>query len=379
MNAVGSQFPDIAVFGHYEAKGGVQRYFANMIKEWTADGYAVEVVNFRNGELFYPQELENLVSCVHLGVRNKFAATLKLWMYLFKKQPKVIISTAHIDNKIVSYLSYFPGIRTLRFVSVHNTYGKSGRRDHSGRARKVDETRRLYRYNHGVIAASGGIKSDLQDNIGLKDVPVHVVLNGAITRETLERSRERVDHPWLNDQQGIPVFITAGGLRQQKDHKNLIDAFAAVRSRKECRLIILGEGPLREELTERARKRGIAEDIDLYGFVDNPYAWMAKADCFVLSSLWEGLPTVLIEALSLGVPIVSTDCPSGPGEILQNGNYGKLVPMSDSEALANAIERTLTGEVEGFDPLKAVEPFMARYASRRYLQVFGLLEKGEST
>ena len=379
MNAADARTTDIVVFGHHEPKGGIQRYFANMIKEWIADGYTVEVVNFRDGELFYPQELEHLVSCVHLGVRNKFVAAFKLWKHLFKNQPKVIISTAHLDNKIVSYLNYFPGIKSQRFVSVHNTYGKSGRRDPSGLARKVEEIKKLYKLNHGVIAVSEGIQADLQENVGLKDVPVHVIWNGAITRETLERSRESVDHPWLSDTQGVPVLVTAGGLRQQKDHRTLIDSFAEVRSRKDCRLIVLGEGPLRDELEERAQEQGVAADVDLYGFVDNPYAWMAKADCFVLSSLWEGLPTVLIEALSLGVPIVSTDCPSGPREILQNGKYGKLVPMSDIEALADAIERTLSGEVENFDPRKAVEPFTARYASQLYLEVFGLLEKGEST
>jgi glycosyltransferase involved in cell wall biosynthesis len=265
-------------------------------------------------------------------------------------------------------------LNTKRFVVIQNNFVRSQRREDSAHTVKLNEVRKLYKRNDGVIVASQGIKDDLQQELGLKDVPIHVIWNAAITMHNFERAREPVDHRWLQNNRETPVIINVARLAPQKDLKTLIDAVSIVRQKRKCRLAILGKGPLRDELMEHARKRGLENDFDLPGFVDNPYAWMARADCFALSSIWEGFGIVLAEALSLGLPVVSTDCPSGPREILQDGRYGKLVPMQDSHALAEAIERTLNGDVEEFDPTEAVKRFTAEYASRRYLEAFGFLE-----
>jgi glycosyltransferase involved in cell wall biosynthesis len=137
------------------------------------------------------------------------------------------------------------------------------------------------------------------------------------------------------------VLVAVGRLHEQKDFQTLLRAFALVRARRSARLIILGEGPERPALEAGVAKLGLTEDVDLPGFVPNPYAFMAGASQFVLSSRYEGLPTVLIEAMACGCPVVSTDCPSGPGEILDNGKYGRLVPVGDAAALAEAMEATL--------------------------------------
>src|SRR5690606_37626457 len=133
-----------------------------------------------------------------------------------------------------------------------------------------------------------------------------------------------------------PVLVAAGRLVPQKNFPLLLAAFAQLRAQRPARLLILGEGRERPRLEAAAHELGIAADVALPGHVDNPYAAYARASLFVLSSDWEGLPTVLIEALACGCPIVATDCPSGPAEILQGGRYGSLVPMGDAAALAQA-------------------------------------------
>jgi glycosyltransferase involved in cell wall biosynthesis len=153
-------------------------------------------------------------------------------------------------------------------------------------------------------------------------------------------SSERLDHPWLV-QRDIPVVVGAGKLKPQKDFKTLLRAFAIVRQQRPVKLIICGEGRERDSLMGLARELGIETDVDLIGSVRNLYAVLARASVFVLSSAWEGLPNVLIEALACGCPVVSTDCPSGPAEILDNGAFGRLVPVGDAIRMADAIRQTL--------------------------------------
>jgi glycosyltransferase involved in cell wall biosynthesis len=132
---------------------------------------------------------------------------------------------------------------------------------------------------------------------------------------------------------------------KQKDFPTLINAFARLRQSRPARLLILGEGPERPMLEALLAQLGVEQDVSLPGFVKNPYPYMARASVFAMSSRWEGLPTVLIEALYCGAPIVATDCPSGPSEILRNGEIGRLVPMKEPTALAEAIKAALDGEV----------------------------------
>jgi glycosyltransferase involved in cell wall biosynthesis len=146
------------------------------------------------------------------------------------------------------------------------------------------------------------------------------------------------------------VLIAVGRLQIQKDYPTLLRAFAQVRQKRPVRLLILGEGKERPMLEELIKTLGVEEDVSLPGFVMNPFAYMARASLFVLSSRWEGLPTVLIEAMCCGTPVVSTDCPSGPREILREGQYGQLVPVGEPTALARAIETTLDAKASSPPP-----------------------------
>jgi glycosyltransferase involved in cell wall biosynthesis len=164
-----------------------------------------------------------------------------------------------------------------------------------------------------------------------------------VTPELQQKVREHFEHPWFGP--GLPaVILSVGRLTSQKDFCTLIKAFAKVRQTNPSRLLILGDGEDRSALETLVDQLGLREDVSLPGFVANPYPYMTRADVFVLSSRWEGLPGVLIEALYCGAPLVSTDCPSGPREILADGKYGKLVPVGNMDRLAQAIEATLNSK-----------------------------------
>jgi glycosyltransferase involved in cell wall biosynthesis len=180
-----------------------------------------------------------------------------------------------------------------------------------------------------------------------------------------------VEHPWLA-KDAPPVVLGVGRLTEQKDFPTLLCAFTEVAKQRDARLIILGEGQLREALREQARQLGIADKVAFPGFTDNPWAWMRRSAVFVLSSRWEGSPNTLTEALALGTPVVSTDCPSGPRELLSGGDIAPLVPMGDITALSEAILSTLSNPPEAATLVNAVKDYHQDVSAKGYLDALGL-------
>ena len=212
---------------------------------------------------------------------------------------------------------------------------------------EVGQSRRaIRRYRHlsaratHFVGVSQGISRGLAEVIKVPDERITTIYNPAITPDLHARAAEQPDHPWLRDD-GAPVVLAVGKLERQKDYPSLVKAFARLAARRPCRLVILGEGSKRKEIEGLVEESKLTDRVSLPGWVENPFAFMARASLFVLSSRWEGLPTVLVEALTCGCPCVSTDCPSGPAEILLNGDIGPLVPVGDDAALAEAMGRVL--------------------------------------
>jgi len=187
-----------------------------------------------------------------------------------------------------------------------------------------------------VVSVSKGVGCDLISNFGLQANKVRTIYNPIINSELYDLGQKSISHPWFEPQQP-PVILAVGRLSFEKDYPTLIRAFQRVRQQRSVRLLILGEGGERSKLEGLVRALGLGEDVELPGFVPNPYAFMRKASCFVLPSLFEGFGNVLVEALAMGCPVVSTDCPTGPTEILEGGKWGTLVPVGDYEAMAAAI------------------------------------------
>jgi glycosyltransferase involved in cell wall biosynthesis len=250
-------------------------------------------------------------------------------------------------------------------VIEQNTLSEAARNGKSRRDRIMPRmVSRFYPWADYVVGVSEGVTEDLVELTGLRREKMRVIFNPIVTPDIGEKARAPVDHPWFGD--GSSVFVAAGRLRPQKDFPTLLRAFEQVRAKRPARLLVLGEGPERERLEALVRELRITEDVSLHGSTTNPYAYMARACAFVLSSRWEGLPTVLIEAMSCGVPVIATDCPSGPREILANGRYGKLVSVGDADGLALAMEAALDGKLSP-PPAESWRPYALETVVDEYL------------
>jgi glycosyltransferase involved in cell wall biosynthesis len=261
---------------------------------------------------------------------------------LRQEHPDSLIASIGHANVVALCARVLAGASTRIVVTEHLNTSVS---DKGRRPLPLRAVRRLagilYGWADEVVAVSEGVADDM---VRCRLVPsrkhIKVIYNAVVSPELHERAKAPVEHHWFAPGER-PVLLTVGRLTAQKDHTTLLKAFASLRQRRSARLLILGEGEARPQLEDLIATLGLREDVNLPGFVENPYAYMSRSAGFVLSSAWEGLPTVLIEALALDVPVVSTDCPSGPREILKNGAFGALVPVGDAPALAAAMERML--------------------------------------
>ncbi len=313
---------------------------------------AVDLVLVR-AEGQYLDRVPREVRIVDLRARRTIAAIAPLIRYLRSVRPQALVSAMDHVNLVALWARSLAGVDARVAVVIQNTLSMTKRHTPLRRERILPAlARRYYPKADEIVAVSQGVAEDFAEAAHLPRERIRVIFNPMVTPEMLARGREEPEHPWLRganaekDSAGKPgaappVVIGVGRLTPQKDFGLLIRAFASVRQRRPARLLIFGEGEERPRLEALIRKLGIEADAQLPGFASNPFACMARCGVFVLSSGWEGLPGVLIEALAQGCPLVSTDCPSGPREILDGGRYGALVPTGDAAALADAIARTL--------------------------------------
>ena len=212
-------------------------------------------------------------------------------------------------------------------------------------AAQLARARALYPAARAVAAVSRGVAGQAVALLGLEARRVRAIYNGFQAARVRQLSAEDPAHPWFSAG-GPPTILTVGRFSPEKDHRTLIEAFARVRRGRAARLVVMGPGRARDRAALRAaaRRLGVAADVDVVDFDENPYRYMRRAAAFALSSRWEALPGVLIEALACGAPVASTDAPFGPAEILDRGRWGALAPVGDAAGLAAAIERALDGD-----------------------------------
>lgn len=242
--------------------------------------------------------------------------------------------------------------------------------------RETRQIRDAYGRLDGIVAVSESVAQDLRRTFGVSRVPMTVLPNAVIPEDFARLADLPCPHPWLAAGQP-PVVLAIGGLRQVKDFGTLIRAFARLCERLDSRLAILGAGKERARLLGLAKRLGVAERVDLPGFVANPFPYLARAAVLALSSRREGLGNVLVEAMALGTPVVATDCPGGVRNLLQDGRLGPLVPVGDAPALAAALERTIRAAAAGTldrDALRrAAQPYRLLPAARARLDFFETL------
>jgi glycosyltransferase involved in cell wall biosynthesis len=367
MSARSTKPGPIAFFLPSVRGGGAQRVIVNLVQGITERGLPVDVVLAAADGVFLDQ-LPPSVRVVDLRAGRLLRSLGPLTGYLRREQPKALVSSMSHANVVALWAAKLARRSTPVMVTVHNTMSESTRRGGLLAGRFEPHLLRVfYPWASCVVAVSRGAADDLAGTTGLPRERVEVVYNPVITPALLALAREAPDHAWFAPGQP-PVILGVGRLTRQKDFPSLIRAFAEVRRRRPARLIILGEGEDRPALEALIADLAVTEDVAIPGFRDNAMAYMAHSAAFVLSSAWEGLPTVLIEALAAGTRVVSTDCPSGPREILREGRLGALVPVGDSAALARAILDTLDRPADPV-PADALTPFTRDAAVDHYLRL----------
>ncbi|MDL1866635.1 glycosyltransferase [Betaproteobacteria bacterium PRO4] len=360
---------DVSLFVPSLRGGGAERVMVMLANGFADRGLKVDLV-LAQAEGPYLSEVSSSVRVVDLRSRRVLASLPGLVRYLRKVRPEAMLSALNHANVIAVMARILAGTDVRLIVSEHNNLSMSSSRSQNWRSRLIPPLMRsMYRKATGVIAVSKGVADDLAMAINFPRDRITVVYNPVVTPELIEKSQKPLSHSWLEGGKP-PVILGVGRLTPQKDFATLIHAFARVRVKYDCRLVILGEGELRVELEQLVASLGIADSVLLPGFVENPFAWMGRVQLFVLSSRWEGLGNVLIEAMACGAPVVSTDCPSGPDEILEGGKWGKLVPVGDVEALAAAIIVSLeTSKNQLPDVSQRADAFKQELAVRAYLDL----------
>jgi glycosyltransferase involved in cell wall biosynthesis len=357
----------IAFFLPTLAGGGAERVALNLLKGMQERGISLDLVVV-NTEGPYLEQVPDLVQLVNLGKARVMNAIPALARYLQENQPIGLLSHMNHANIGAILAKDLARSKTKLVVVEHDTLSAS--KSKLRRSKFLPPMMKfLYPRADAIVGVSQGVAEDLDCQLGFKPGTVKTVYNPVIDRDLISKSQATLVHPWFQPD-SPPVFLAVGRLSPQKDFANLIQAFAIVRQQQAACLIILGEGETRSELEAQIAALGIAEDVSLPGFVQNPYAYMSHATTFVLSSRWEGLPTVLIEAMACGCNVVATDCPSGPQEILAAGKYGLLVPIANASALAAAMLQTLEMPMMRATSIERGMYFSTERAVTEYLKLF---------
>lgn len=306
---------------------------------------------------------------VETGVRtseirgsNSLGILYNLIRHLRNNQTDVLLSTMEIPNIIAMIATRYPASVpvVLRSASIYS------KRERTGKYRLIPPLKRLlYSSAESIVTISDGVAKDLAEVTGIDESEFTTIYNPAFDPEIQRKAEEPVEHEWFEEGRN-EIVIAVGSLKPAKDYATLIRAIHRLQDTKDTYLVILGDGQNKDNLIELSKGLGIRNRVSFPGFVDNPYAYITKANVLVLSSAWEGFGNVLVEAMACGTPVVSTDCPGGPSEILNEGEYGPLVPVGDEKEMARVIEEVLSDPI---DPLMletrardfAIEPIVDKY------------------
>ena len=332
-------------------------------------GHAVDLV-LGHAEGPLRSEVPSNARVIDFDTASPLKMLVKLMRYLRAEKPRALLSPFEVTSVIAIAAKRITRVstRVVVRISVHLSRNKRAKKWKKTAERLV--VSRVYPLADGIIAVSQGVAEDLARYAGIPRARVKVIYNPVLSDPRITAAEQPLPHPFFADSQ-CPVILGVGRLTEQKDFFTLIKAFAILRKKISSRLIILGDGEERQALEELVQASGLQGLVDLPGFEINPFAFMKRASLFSLSSKWEGLPNVLIQAMACGCPVISTDCLSGPSEILKGGEYGTLVPVGDVDAMAEAMDKVLRGNVRK-PPQGWLDQFTVEAVIPQYESVFGI-------
>lgn len=362
--------PDVALFVPSLGGGGAEKMVVHIANTLVERGYVVDLVlSHDHGEL--SPLVDERVRRVDLASPQVSRSLGALCAYLVRVRPPGLLSVLDRANVVAVLARLLTRSPTRIVISQRSNYSRSAENYGSGRSRVLALlVRLLYPFADALVGISDGVADDIRRMVRIAPEKVVTIYNPVLPSNFQPPPRRPGLHAFF-DRREAPVIIAVGRLTAAKDYGTLLKSFAKVRQSTDARLIILGEGELRESLTELAAQLGISPFLDMPGFVRDPASWMVQADAFVLSSAWEGFGNVVVEALACGIPVVSTDCESGPGEILDGGKWGRLVPVGDDGALAEALIASLR-EPPSREPSPRAKVFSVESSVDSYVKILQL-------
>ncbi len=324
----------------FASDAGIQRIMVNIANGLTNLGYRVDLIMPEiKGQ--YLIDLSPDVKLFDLNTRNPINVLNNLRKYLKTTKPNLLLCADQHINIAAAIARPLSGVKFSLIITQHNPLGIL-KHDFRWFVRILPLFARIFfPLADQIVVISQGLVREIATVIQQPPERLRVIYNPVITSHVFQRAAESPPHPWLNNK-NKPVILGAGRLTQQKDFFTLIKAFRLLKSNLDARLLIIGEGEDRPQLENLIRQLNLQEDVCLANHQENPYTYMKNSDIFVLCSIWEGFGNVLVEAMAVGTPVISTDCESGPAEILEQGKYGQLVPIQNPLALSEAILTTLT-------------------------------------
>lgn len=343
-------------FSSFRAGGG-ERVMVTLANATVAEGHPVEVVVLKGvGE--YKKHFHQDISIVDFDVWRMIFSLPKLIYYLLRTQPCVMIATDEYTHILLLTARFFSRVNTRVVLRIGNIYSELYRR-HTGIKHAITfwMIQRIYKYADAIIVNSKGVADDIAAIANVDVSKVKVIYNPKALADIRRYGDEKTGIMWLDDKT-LPIVMSVGRLREQKNLSVLLHAFAHVVQNIPVRLVLVGAGREEGALRSLVEELGISESVTFTGYQENPYAFMAKADVYVLPSLWEGMPNALMEAMVCGLPVIAADCNSGPRELLapesdhkarlkkglEQAPFGILVAVNDQDALEHALTTMLSDE-----------------------------------
>ncbi len=354
--------------------GGIQRVMLTLAKGFQEENHEIHII-ILEAEGALKEDVPKGCKTINLKTGQVRKSIFALISYLNTEEPDVLLSAQTHFNFVAILAKLFSKWKGKLVLSEHITIGYM---TNNWKEKLFPLVARLsYRLADRVILVSDGAASHFLERTHLPASLIQRIYNPFDIEKITSLAEGTPQHPWFLSSDS-PIFLSAGRLTRQKDFPTLLKAFQLVYTqRPDTRLVILGEGEDRNELEKLAEELEIQNAIDLPGFAKNPFAMIAKADAFILSSRWEGFGNVIVEALACGTPVISTDCPSGPAEILGNGKYGILVPVGDAQLLA----QTMLKEVSTPTPRNMLQDRAKDFSIQKivpeYLETFHSIGAGE--
>jgi len=318
----------------------------------------------------YQNEVLDGIEIIDLKSKRVLSSFFPVKQFLLKVEPDVIFSSIAHLNLLILFIKKVLGKTKSKFViRESNTLSELNKRNRNIKNIIIEKlVKKFYPKADLIIAPSKGVASDLLYNYKINNKKVEIINNPIDYNLLLSLSKKPLNDSYL-EQSSSKFIIGVGALTKQKDFETLIKAFSIVKKIHNCKLIILGEGPERQTLENLINELNLEEHVHMPGFVKNPFNYLKASDVFVLSSLYEGLPNVLIQAMLLKLPCISTNCKSGPKEILMNGEYGQLVVIGDQLIMSKAIVNVLEGRWKSTSIKGLEKEYSLRQIVSQYLKI----------